>query len=251
MAVLNKRSIEWALQVLRERYGERPAKRFGDGVSVLVGTILSQNTSNANSSAGYRQLRRRFASWDEVADAPTEEVERHIRVSGLSNIKAPRIQTILRAIRTERGRINLQFLADEPLPDAVRYLLKFPGVGMKTASCVLLFAFGRGVFPVDTHIHRIARRLGWVSDRASADDVQNAIEPLTPEPDRYALHVLLIDHGRATCRAISPKCGECALRRRCDTGRSALPTEANDDKPFRRGTIRTVIRTRRSARRSD
>src|SRR5205085_8331612 len=134
---------------LRRAYGPRPARCWGDGVSVLVDTILSQNTSAANSDAGYRQLRRRFRSWNQVADAPVEEVERCIRVSGLSNQKAPRIQAILRAIRDDRRKIDLQFLADMDDQQAFDYLTRFKGVGPKTAYCTLLFAFGKELFPVD------------------------------------------------------------------------------------------------------
>src|SRR5689334_13909599 len=133
------------LALLRRAYGPRPAKCWGDGVSVLVDTILSQNTSAANSDAGYRQLRRRFRSWKQVADAPVEEVERCIRVSGLSNLKAPRIQAILRRIKAERGKFDLQFLRDLPDEEAYTYLRAFPGVGPKTACCTLLFAFGKAL----------------------------------------------------------------------------------------------------------
>src|SRR5688500_1296041 len=133
------------LVLLRKAYGPRPPQCWGDGVAVLVDTILSQNTSAANSDAGYRQLRRRFRSWNQVADAPVEEVERHIRVSGLSNQKAPRIQSILRTIRQQRGKINLQFLADLPDEEAYAYLRTFPGVGPKTACCTLLFAFNKAL----------------------------------------------------------------------------------------------------------
>jgi endonuclease-3 len=157
------------LRRLEQTYGRRPWKCWGNGVDVLVETILSQNTSNANSEAGYRQLRRRFRSWDRVMNAPVEEVERCIRVSGLSQQKAPRIQAILRQIKAERGKIDLQFLA-EMSPDAgYEYLTRFNGVGPKTANCVLLFAFGKGVFPVDTHIHRIAKRIGWIGERVNAE----------------------------------------------------------------------------------
>ena len=147
-------------------------------------TILSQNTSAANSDAGYRRLRRRFRSWNQVADAPVEEVERHIRVSGLSNQKAPRIQAILRQIRAERGRIDLQFLAEEDDEAAYAYLRAFPGVGPKTACCTLLFAFGKALFPVDTHIHRIARRLGLVIPKGTAEQSHEALTPLIAPEDR-------------------------------------------------------------------
>ncbi len=208
------------LDLLRHAYGARPWKCWGDGVSVLVDTILSQNTSAANSNAGYRQLRRRFRSWNQVADAPVEEVERHIRVSGLSNLKAPRIQAILRQLRSDRGQIDLQHLAKMDDEQALDYLLHFPGVGPKTAHCVLLFAFGKSVFPVDTHIHRIARRLGLINAKTTADQAHDRLKPIIAPEDRYEMHVLLIEHGRKTCRAINPKCDQCVLRRMCPWGQT-------------------------------
>jgi len=206
------------LRRLRKRYGAKPWKCWGKGVDVLVGTILSQNTSNKNSNAGYRQLRRRFRSWNQVADAPVAEVERHIRVSGLSNQKAPRIQAILRAIRDDRRTMDIQFLADASDQAAYDYLTKFKGVGPKTANCVLLFAFGKGVFPVDTHIHRIARRLKLIGPNVSAERAHDLLTPMIPPQHRYEMHVLLIEHGRKTCRAINPKCDECVLLDLCPFG---------------------------------
>ena len=210
------------LPLLRRAYGPRPWKCWGDGVSVLVDTILSQNTSAANSDAGYRQLRRRFRSWKQVADAPVAEVERCIRVSGLSNLKAPRIQAILNQVRSERGKIDLQHLSDLDDDAALTYLSHFKGVGPKTAHCVLLFAFGKAVFPVDTHIHRIARRLGWVGPDSTAEQAHDLLKPMIHPDDRYEMHVLLIEHGRKTCRAINPKCGECVLLKRCPWRRERI-----------------------------
>lgn len=208
------------LRRLVRAYGPRTHASRGKAVDVLVDTILSQNTSARNNDAGYRQLRRRFRSWNQVADAPVEQVERHIRVCGLSNLKAPRIQSILRQVRAERGRIDLEFLAGLPERDTIAYLSRFKGIGPKTAACVLLFAFGKGVFPVDTHIHRIARRLGLVPAKTSAEQTQERLEPLIPPKDRYAMHVLMIAHGRKTCRAISPRCDECVLLELCPYGQS-------------------------------
>jgi endonuclease III len=207
---------------LREAYGPRPWKCWGKGVDVLVGTILSQNTSRANSTAGYRQLRRELRTWNAVADAPVDQVERWIRVSGLSRLKAPRIQQILRDVRRERGRIDLQFLAAMDEHEAFDYLTRFRGVGTKTANCVLLFAFGSPVFPVDTHIHRIAKRLGVISPRVSADLAHDLLKPLIAPGDRYEMHVLLIEHGRRICRAVNPKCGECVLLSVCLFGKARI-----------------------------
>jgi endonuclease-3 len=210
------------LKLLRQQYGPRPPKIWGNGVSVLVETILSQNTSNKNSAAGYRQLRRRFRSWNQVADAPVEEVERHIRVSGLSNQKAPRIQAILRQIREQHGKIDLQFLQDMSDEAADEYLRKFNGIGPKTANCVLLFAFGKELFPVDTHIHRIAIRLELIPEKSTAEQAHDLLKPMINPPDRYEMHILLIEHGRKTCKAQRPRCEECCLLNLCPTGKAIL-----------------------------
>ncbi|HVT89034.1 MAG TPA: hypothetical protein VHD56_09300 [Tepidisphaeraceae bacterium] len=206
------------LRRLTREYGPRPWKCQGKGVDVLVDTILSQNTSNANSDAGYRQLRRQFPSWNQVANAPVEEVERHIRVSGLSRIKAPRIQAILRQIKTDTGRIDLQFLAEWEPQKAYDYLTKFKGIGPKTAYCILMFSFGMKVFPIDTHIHRIAIRLGLIDPKINAGQACEQLTPAIAPDDRYSMHVLLITHGRKTCRAINPKCAECVLLDICPEG---------------------------------
>ena len=225
VARLTPVSTKRLLMALRRAYGPRPPQCWGDGVSMLVDTILSQNTSAANSDAGFRQLRRRFRSWNQVADAPEAEVERHIRVSGLSNQKAPRIQTILRRIRQERGRIDLQFLADLPDEQAYAYLRSFPGVGPKTAACTLLFAFNKALFPVDTHIHRIARRLALVAPKATAEQTHDQLTPTIAPRDRYELHVLLIEHGRKTCKAINPRCPDCPVLKHCPHGQQRIESE--------------------------
>jgi endonuclease-3 len=213
-----RRTMNRLLARLVAAHGPRPWKCWGRGVGVLVDTILSQNTSAANSDAGYRQLRRALPTWNKVADAPVDQVERAIRVSGLSRLKAPRIQAILRQLRAERGRIDLQFLNDLDEQAAYDYLMKFAGIGPKTANCVLMFAFGKPVFPVDTHIRRIARRLGLIPPNASAERAHELLKPMIEPEDRYAMHVLLIEHGRTTCRAINPNCGDCTLLDMCPEG---------------------------------
>jgi endonuclease-3 len=215
-------------------------------VGVLVDTILSQNTSAANSDAGYRQLRRRFRSWNQVAQAPVDEVERCIRVSGLSNLKAPRIQSILRRIRSERGRIDLQFLQQLDDESAYNYLRAFPGVGPKTACCTLLFAFGKALFPVDTHIHRIARRLGLVQPKATAEQTRELLTPRIDPKDRYETHVLLIEHGRKTCRAINPRCDDCVLLKICPYGRQRTLQPRVNDPPVPPRKVGADIKTARS-----
>jgi endonuclease-3 len=181
-------------------YDARPWKCWGRGVDVLVDTILSQNTNAANSEAGYRQLRRRFRSWNEVADAHVREVERHIRVSGLSNQKAPWIQQILRQIKQDRGKMDLQFLKDVDDQKAYDYLTKFKGVGPKTANCVLLFAFGKKLFPVDTHIHRLAQRWG-LTDGRNVEQTERDLKKLFPKDSWNKLHLQIIYYGREHCTA--------------------------------------------------
>ncbi|HUU23730.1 MAG TPA: endonuclease III [Phycisphaerae bacterium] len=216
----DRRATKRVLKLLTRRYGRRTWQPGGHPVDVLVATILSQNTSAANSSAGFRKLRRRFRSWSAAADAPVRRIEECIRVSGLSRVKAPRIRSILRAIRRDRGRISLAFLRRLPPTDAVEYLMRFDGIGPKTAGCVLLFAFAAPVFPVDTHIVRIARRLAWVAPRTTAEQTQQILTPAIAPADRYAMHVLLIAHGRKTCRARSPRCEGCDLLDLCPDGRT-------------------------------
>jgi endonuclease-3 len=205
-------------RLLEGVYGARPLKHWGKAVPILVETILSQNTSNANSAAGYKILRRTFKTWDAVADARATDVERAIRISGLSNLKAPRIQAILRLIREKHGKIDLEFLKDRPPDEAMAYLRAFPGVGPKTANCVLLFSFGMPVFPVDTHIHRLAMRLGLILETASAEQAHDLLAPVIAPADRYPLHVLLIEHGRKICKPAKPRCPQCVLLKHCPTG---------------------------------
>jgi endonuclease-3 len=207
------------LALLEKAYGKRETKCWGSGVDVLIDTILSQNTSAANSDAGYKRLRRQFRSWNQVANASVDDVEKCIRISGLSRIKAPRIQQILREIKSDRGKIDLQFLVGMDDASAHTYLTNFKGIGPKTAACTLLFAFGKSVFPVDTHIHRIARRLELISPKTTAEQAQQILTPTIQPSDRYAMHVLLIQHGRKTCRAINPKCDECVLLKLCPYGK--------------------------------
>jgi endonuclease-3 len=210
------------LKRLEGVYGPRPLRRWGKAVPVLVETILSQNTSNRNSAAGFRILRRTFKTWDDVADAPVEEVERAIRISGLSNIKAPRIQAILRQIREAHGTIDLEFLKRSTPAEAMAYLRAFTGVGPKTANCVLLFSFGMPLFPVDTHIHRLAIRLGLIPAKATAEQAHDLLSEVIRPDERYPLHVLLIEHGRKVCKPRNPRCEECVLLKLCPTGRARI-----------------------------
>ena len=218
----HRSKLKSALGLLRRAYGRRRPEQRADPVGVLMGTILSQNTNRTNSSAGYSRLREAFASWQQMADAPVRRITNCIRTSGLARIKAPRMRSILRQIRADRGEISLDFLADLPPQEAYRYLVGFDGVGPKTAWCVLLFAFGMKVFPVDTHIRRIAVRLGVIDPSTSPEKAHDILMPLIRPDDRYEMHVLGIAHGRQRCLARKPKCPQCNLLKLCPHGQDSI-----------------------------
>ncbi|HKH23544.1 MAG TPA: endonuclease III [Solirubrobacterales bacterium] len=196
---------------LRELYGQPVNDPHGHPIAELVRTVLSQNTNDRNRDVAYTRLRERFPTWEEVRDAPTEEVEAAIKPGGLSVTKAPRIQQIL----GELGHhLDLDWLAEAPREQALAFLTDLPGVGRKTAACVLIFAFGRPEIPVDTHVHRVGGRLGLFRPNASFEEAHDEMLAITPPEDAYELHVNLIRHGRAICRP-RPRCRECGLRRMC------------------------------------
>ncbi len=184
-------------------------------VGSLVRTILSQNTTGRNSEAAYRSLRTRLPDWRQVADARLSTIAAAIRGAGLARQRSKTIQDVVRRLVAEDPSLGAAYLRHMPTAAAVEYLRSLPGVGPKTAACVALFELGRAVFPVDTHVLRLAKRLGWVGTAASAGDAQAALEPLIPRRLRYELHVNLIRHGRATCGARRARCGQCVLEGLC------------------------------------
>jgi len=200
-------------------YGEHPDRPLLDPVGELVSTILSQNTNDRNRDRAYDQLRERFPAWEEVRDAPVDAVAAAIRPAGLAQTKAPRIQAALRRISAERGAITMDFMAGLPLEEARAWLTAMDGIGPKTAAIVLLFAFGRPAFPVDTHIHRVTRRLGLIPDNASREKAHLLLEALLPPETYYACHLNLIRHGRETCHPRRPACVRCVLLDHCPHGR--------------------------------
>jgi endonuclease-3 len=207
-----------ALEVHRrllETYGDHPWSPNRDPIATLVNTILSQNTNDHNRDIAYQQLRERFPSWEAVRTAPEEAVIDAIRPAGLAPTKGPRIQEALDTIATSQGELELDFLEDMPLKEARAWLLDLNGVGPKTAAIVLLFALGRPAFPVDTHVHRVSRRIGLIPDNASREKAHELLETLLPEDLYYAFHLNLIEHGRTTCVARTPDCEVCELQDLC------------------------------------
>lgn len=201
---------------LTKYYGELVWRPRTDPLSELVGTILSQNTSDVNSGRAFESLRQRFPTWDEVMDAPVEELAEAIKPGGLANVKAPRVQSVLRAIYEERGSLDLDFLYDSPLEDAKAWLSGFKGVGPKTAACVLMFACGRPVLPVDTHVYRVSRRIGLIDPTTNVEKAHTVLERMLEPQKRYTFHVDMITHGRQICKAPRPLCELCVVREWCN-----------------------------------
>lgn len=196
-------------------YGEPHQTPSFDPLGELILTVLSQNTADTNSGRAFTWLMRRYPSWAAIADAPVEEVIATIQGGGLARQKAPRIQAILRAIRDRDGDFDLGFLAQLPLEEARGWLRSLPGVGPKTAACVLLFALGRPAMPVDTHVERVAKRLGLIPESATAEQAHTLLEELVDPADYYRFHMLLIKHGRRICAARRPLCERCPLEPDC------------------------------------
>jgi endonuclease-3 len=186
-----------------------------DPLSELVLTILSQHTSDINRDRAFRTMRQRFPTWEEVRDAPTEDLADAIRAGGLANIKAPRIQQVLKTISEERGELDISFLNDAPMEEARAWLGGLNGVGPKTAACVLVFACGHPAFPVDTHVYRVSQRLGLIGPRTNAEKAHDELETMVEPEKRYSFHVYLIRHGRNTCKAHRPLCEVCPVSRWC------------------------------------
>jgi len=200
---------------LARLYGEPEHVPHGDAVAELVLTVLSQNTADTNSGRAFTQLMRRYPSWKAIAQAPPEDVVATIANGGLSQQKGPRIQQILRAVEERSPAWDLSFLRDMPMEEARAWLRSLPGVGPKTAACVLLFALGLPAMPVDTHVERVAKRLGLIPAKLAPEQAHTALETLVAPAGYYRFHMLLIKHGRRLCGARRPRCGECPLAPDC------------------------------------
>jgi endonuclease III len=218
MRVPDKRRLRRIVRKLRAEYGRPVNHPHRRPVDELVLTVLSQNTNDRNRDVAYARLRERFANWAEVRDAATADVEEAIRPGGLGPTKAVRLQKILRAL----GDDDLAWLESAPVEEGRAYLRTLPGVGRKTAACVLLFSYDRHDVPVDTHVYRVGRRLGLWPERASFEQAHDELLRLAADDDAYEVHVSLIRHGRRTCTARAPRCPECPLRRMCPYGRERI-----------------------------
>ena len=224
---------------LRLVYGIPLAKPHGHPIAELILTVLSQSTNDRNRDVAYLALRERFPLWEDVRDAPVDEIEEAIRPGGISKVKSARIKAILRAITdtapqhaptapadhapsaaehplsTAEHPPSLDWLASQPVPEAQAYLTSLPGVGRKTAACVLLFALGMRDVPVDTHVSRVGTRLALFRPGAPFEEMHDTMLEITPPGEELELHLNMLRHGRRTCHARHPACADCALQRMC------------------------------------
>jgi endonuclease-3 len=208
-------AIEEVIKLLEQEYGPCQWQPDRDPIDALIGTILSQNTSDANSGRAFASLKASFDSWEAVASASAEHIARVIQSGGLSQIKAVRIKQVLEQIKKEQGRISLDSLKAMDMAEAEDYLMRLPGVGHKTASCVLLFSLGKPSLPVDTHVFRVAKRLVLIDSRASVEKAHSLLQEQIPHSKVYQFHIHMIEHGRQICHARQPRCNRCILRSIC------------------------------------
>jgi len=219
---LRRLSIAQLCRRLRTAHGPVEPWEEMPPLDELIATILAQNTSNANSDAAFARLKRRFPGWEAVRTAKTRSIAAAIRVAGLSRLKAPRIKAILEQLGRERGDLSLDFLRDLPDDEALEYLRRLKGVGPKTAACVLLFACDKPILPVNTQVHRVAKRLCLIGPRTNAEKAHELLAKLVPRKLVLDFHVLVIRHGRTVCLPRKPRCTDCVLLDACPDGRRRL-----------------------------
>lgn len=214
---MNSHECAWEVhRRLLEKYGDPSWRESLPILDELISTILSQNTNDNNRDRAFAKLKRTFNSWEDVRDADEASVIEAIRSAGLAKQKGPRIQKILRQITAERDSLDLAFLRDKPTEDAMAWLMKFNGVGPKTASIVLLFSLGKPAFPVDTHIQRVSGRIGLRPEKLSNEKAHHLLGELFPPETYKAAHLNIIRLGREVCHPRQPECGICVLQSLCD-----------------------------------
>ena len=212
---MRKPIVYQILPLLIATYGDRVWQRRLEPVGELVQTILSQNTSDTNSSRAYASLMERFGTWENIVAADISEISEAIRCGGLAAAKAKYIKNALSALIDEGRGFDLEFLRKYSVTEARAWLIRLSGVGMKTASCVLLFSLGMPAFPVDTHVYRVAQRLCLINNGLSITEAHVELESIVKAEDIYRCHMLFIEHGRKICKAQRPLCSQCALSALC------------------------------------
>jgi endonuclease-3 len=201
--------------LLIQQYGDRISERRIPPMDELVLTILSQHTNDVNMMRAFESLKKTYGTWEEVLEAPQDELGDAIKSSGMYNLKAKRIQATLKEIRKRVGKLDISLLEDMDLEDAKKWLISLHGVGPKTAAIVLLFSFGRAALPVDTHVWRVTKRLGLIEDNTTREKAHVLLEAMIPRDCIFSLNNNLVRHGREICRAQKPRCSECVLSDVC------------------------------------
>lgn len=213
-----EKPLRYVIQNLERTFGEPILQPRSSLLQMLVRVILSQATTDALSERTFNSLTEKFATWDEVLAAQTGEIADAIKLGGLANQKSRVIKELLANVKAENGSLDLDFLQDLPMREAVTYLKKFRGIGPKTIACTLLFACHKNIFPLDTHIFRVLRRVGLVPQKCSDERAHEVLDQIVPEGKFYSLHVNLIRLGRKICRPQEPRCERCPIVEYCDYG---------------------------------
>jgi endonuclease-3 len=219
---LEEKPLPQIIRNLELAFGEPRNERRRDPLDTLINVILSQATSDVNSDRAFASLKRRFPTWEDALRARTSSIAAAIRSGGLANQKAAVIKNLLRQIREKHGALDLSFLCAMPTREAAAYLAQFRGIGPKTIACTLLFACGKEVFPIDTHIFRVLRRVGLLPDKCSAELAHAIMDQMVPRGKFYSFHINLIRLGRTICRPREPQCGRCPIVEYCDYGRERI-----------------------------
>jgi endonuclease-3 len=214
----NRARIKHIVKALEKHFGVPEWSGKEDPLDGLILTVLSQSTNDRNRDTAYRALRERFSTWEDVMESSTKEIAEAIRPAGLSNQKSVRIKDILKWIHTTYGSLNLDFLCTMDTEEVFDTFIKLKGVGVKTISVVLMFHCGVDIFPVDTHVHRLCRRIGLVPDNSTAEKTHYLMQPDVPNGKSYSLHMNFLKLGRTICQARTPKCDICPIKSHCNYG---------------------------------
>lgn len=217
-----EKPVGYIIQNLERAYGVPENARASDPLDMLVQIILSQATSDINSHRTFAALKKRFPTWERALRARTETIADQIRSGGLANQKALVIKELLRQIKDQHGTLELGFLHELSAIEAREYLKQFRGIGPKTIACTLLFACRKDIFPLDTHIFRILRRVGLIPQRCTDGRAHQIMDALVPAGKFYSFHVNLIRHGRSLCRPREPLCERCPIIEYCDYGQTRI-----------------------------
>ena len=210
------------IPLLEQKYGVPEWNRRGDPLASLVKTVLSQSTNDLNRDRAYDTLIDNFPTWYDVMNAHPEKIAETIRVAGLANQKSVRIKEILQWIEKTYGSLNIDFICDMDPDEVTKTFMQLKGIGIKTISVVLMFTCGVDVFPVDTHVHRICRRIGFLPDNASAEKTHWHMQAIVPDGKSYSFHMNLLKLGRTICKARNPKCPECPIQKYCQFGQRVM-----------------------------